>query len=125
MNTRLIYFLLVLILVPLFVQVNAIESLDGFLVESLDSSFRVISPQKFKPKMEIIVDNKTLVKLVGRLSINNKPTNYFYTILPGSYEKKIIEIKKGDILHFVPISPPFQEVELIIGNKIYEIPPKK
>lgn len=103
----------------------AIESLDGFLVEGLDTSFRVISPSKFKSKMEVIVDNKTMVKIVGRLSINHKLTSYFYTISPGAYEKKIIELKQGDILHFIPISPPFQEVELIIGNKIYEIPPKK
>ncbi|MCK6594049.1 MAG: hypothetical protein L6Q33_02530 [Bacteriovoracaceae bacterium] len=106
-------------------KVLAIESLDGFLVEGYDDRFRVISPQKFKAKMEVIVENKTLVKLVGRLHLNNAPKPIFYTIQPGSYEKKIIDIKKGDILHFVPLSPPFQEVELIIGNKIYEIPPKK
>lgn len=103
----------------------AIESLDGFLIESLDSSYKVISPQKFKSKMEVIVENKTLTKLVGKLHVNNKPTNLYYTVSPGAYEKKIVDLKKGDILHFVPISPPFQEVELIVGNKIYEIPPKK
>lgn len=106
-------------------KLHAIESLDGFLVESLDSSFRVVSPQKFKAKMEVIVENKTLTKMVGRLHVNHKATALYYTIAPGSYEKKIVDLKKGDILHFVPISPPFQEVELIVGNKIYEIPPKK
>lgn len=115
------------IITLLFFSTNllAIESLDGFLVEGYDDRFRVISPQKFKAKMEVIVENKTLVKLVGRLHVNNTPRPVFYTVQPGNYEKKIIEIKKGDILHFVPLSPPFQEVELIIGNKIYEIPPKK
>lgn len=103
----------------------AIESLDGFLVESYDASFRVVSPQKFKSKMEVIVENKTLTKLVGRLQVNNKATTLYYTVEPGAYDKKIVDLKKGDILHFVPISPPFQEVELIVGNKIYEIPPKK
>lgn len=116
-----------LLYITLFTSTNllAIESLDGFLVEGYDDRFRVISPQKFKAKMEVIVENKTLVKLVGRLHINNTPKPIFYTIHPGNFEKKIIDIKKGDILHFVPLSPPFQEVELIIGNKIYEIPPKK
>lgn len=103
----------------------AIESLDGFLVEGLDNSFKVISPEKFKAKMEVIVENKTLMKLVGRLHVNHKPSSVFYTVQPGKYEKKIIDLKKGDILHFVPLSPPFQEVELVVGNKIYEIPPKK
>lgn len=121
-TTKLLAFFLSFIFMP---SLYAIESLDGFLVESLDSSYKVISPQKYKPRMEVIVENKTLTKLVGKLHVNNKPTNLFYTISPGAYEKKIVDLKKGDILHFVPISPPFQEVELIVGNKIYEIPPKK
>ncbi len=106
-------------------NIFAIESLDGFLVEAYDEKFRVLSPQKFKAKMEVIVENKTLMKLVGRLHVNNKPSSIFYTLEPSKFEKKIIDLKKGDVLHFVPLSPPFQEVELIIGNKNYEIPPAK
>ncbi len=102
-----------------------IESLDGFLVQAFDQKFKIISPQKFKNKMEVIVENKTLTKLVGKISINKKEQPIFFSVMPEQYEKKIIELKKGDVLHFVPLSPPFQEVELIVGNKNYEIPPAK
>lgn len=103
----------------------AIESLDGFLVSAYDDRFRVISPEKFKASMEVIIENKTLVRLIGKLVINNKTNASMMAIDPEKYQKAIVKLKKGDILHFVPLSPAFQEVELIVGNKTYEIPPKK
>jgi hypothetical protein len=50
--------------------------------------------------MEVIVENKTLMKLVGRLHVNNKPTSIFYTLAPSKFEKKIIDLKKGDVIVF-------------------------
>jgi hypothetical protein len=103
----------------------AIESLDGFLVTALDDRFKVVSPLKYKADMEVIVENKTLVRLIGKVIINNQKSVQYVSVDPEKYQKLIVKIKKGDILHFVPLTPAFQEVELIIGNKIYEIPPKK
>lgn len=104
---------------------NAIESLEGFLVTAFDDRFKIISPTKYKPQMEVIIENKTLVRLVGKILINNQKNAQFVSVDPEKYQKLTIKIKKGDILHFVPLTPAFQEVELIIGNKTYEIPPKK
>ena len=103
----------------------AIESLDGFLVSAYDDRFKVISPEKFKPSMEVIVENKTLVRLVGKLTINHTKNVTFLSIDSEKYQKANVKLKKGDLLHFVPLSPAFQEVELIVGNKNYDIPPKK
>lgn len=103
----------------------AIESLDGFLVSAHDDRFKVISPEKFKPSMEVVIENKTLVRLIGKLTINNAGSASFISVDPEKYQKAIVKLKKGDVLHFVPLSPAFQEVELIVGNKNYEIPPKK
>ena len=50
----------------------AIESLNGFLITAYDDSFRVVSPEKFRSPLEVIVENKTLVRLVGKVIINNK-----------------------------------------------------
>lgn len=116
------FYLLILLLTA---QVQAVESLDGFLVSALDDRFRVVSPEKFKPAMEVIIENKTLVRLIGKITINHEKIINFSSIEPEKYQRFIINLKKGDILHFVPLSPAFQEVELIVGNKIYEIPPKK
>lgn len=103
----------------------AIESLDGFLVSAYDDRFKVISPEKFKPTMEVIIENKTLVRLVGKLTINRQTNASFVSVEPEKYQKANVKLKKGDVLHFVPLSPAFQEVELIVGNKNYDIPPKK
>ncbi|AUN98056.1 hypothetical protein DOM21_10995 [Bacteriovorax stolpii] len=103
----------------------AIESLDGFLVSAYDDRFRVISPEKFKNSMEVIIENKTLVRLIGKLTINKQTNASMVSIDPEKYQRAVVKLKKGDILHFVPLSPAFQEVELIVGNKTYEIPPKK
>ena len=75
--------------------------------------------------MEVIVENKTLVRLLGKLTINNKTSVNFPSVDPEKYQRLIVKLKKGDVLHFVHLSPAFQEVELIVGNKIYEIPPRK
>jgi uncharacterized SAM-binding protein YcdF (DUF218 family) len=104
---------------------HAIESLNGFLVSAFDDRFKVISPEKFKTPMEVIVENKTLVRLIGKVIVNSKTVAGYVAVEPEKYQKVIINLKKGDVLHFVPLSPSFQEVELIVGNKSYEIPPKK
>ncbi len=106
-------------------NIYAIESLEGFLITAFDENFKVVSPTKFKPAMEVIVENKTHIKLIGKLVVNNSKTVHFYTVAPQDYQKIIVNLKKDDVLHFIPLSPAFQEVELIVGNKNYEIPPKK
>lgn len=103
----------------------AIETLDGFLVSAHDDRFKVISPEKFKPTMEVIIENKTLVRLIGKLIINKQTNASYISVDPEKYQKATVKLKKGDTLHFIPLSPAFQEVELIVGNKTYEIPPKK
>lgn len=117
--------ILALFLCLQFHSALAIESLDGFLVSAYDDRFRVISPEKFKNSMEVIIENKTLVRLIGKLTINKQTNASIVSIDPEKFQRAVVKLKKGDILHFVPLSPAFQEVELIVGNKTYEIPPKK
>jgi hypothetical protein len=102
-----------------------IESHDGFLVTAYDDRFKVVSPLKFKNPMELIIENKTLVKLIGKITLNHDKIVSFSSVESEKYQRIIVNLKKGDILNFVPLSPAFQEVELIVGNKTYEIPPKK
>lgn len=119
-------FALLLLMICFFVQKSwAIESLDGFLVSAYDDRFKVISPEKFKPSMEVVIENKTLVRLIGKLTINKQTNASYISVDPEKYQKASVKLKKGDTLHFIPLSPSFQEVELIVGNKTYEIPPKK
>ena len=114
-----------LILLSVSLRVQAIESLDGFLVSAYDDRFKVISPERFKAQMEVIVENKTLVRLIGKLTINKQANASYISVDPEKFQIKNVKLKKGDVLHFVPLSPSFQEVELIVGSKTYEIPPRK
>ena len=109
----------------IFYRAFAIETSNGFVVSAYDDRFRVISPEKFRSPMEVIVENKTLVRLIGKVIVNNKTNAGFTSIETDKYQRIMVNLKKGDLLHFVPLSPAFQEVELIVGNKTYEIPPKK
>ena len=117
--------LLYLITLLFSIKLYAIESLGGFLVTAHDDRFKVVSPEKFKTPMEVVVENKTLTRLIGRLVVNRDKIVNFVSIEPEKYSKSQVVLKKGDLLHFVPLSPAFQEVELIVGNKNYEIPPVK
>mgnify|MGYP003394960757 CR=1 FL=1 len=103
----------------------ALESSSGFVVTAYDDRFRVVSPEKFREQMEVIIENKTLVRLIGKVMVNNKINSGFASVETDNYQRIMVKLKKGDLLHFIPLSPSFQEVELIVGNKIYEIPPKK
>lgn len=106
-------------------SIFAIESSNGFVVTAYDDRFRVISPEKFRNPMEVIIENKTLVRLVGKVLINHKTNAGFSSVESDKYHRIMVNLKKGDLLHFIPLTPSFQEVELIVGNKTYEIPPKK
>ena len=119
---KFIFFLFLSLLVT---KTFAIESLDGFLITAYDDNFRVISPDKFKNNMEVVIENKTLIRLIGKFVLNKKQATSYIAVDSDKYKKIQVKLKKGDILHFVPLAPAFQEVELIIGNKTYEIPPKK
>lgn len=116
---------LFLCFLTLTTTVRSIESLNGFLVSGYDDRFRVVSPEKFHAPMEVIIENKTLVRLIGKVIVNSKVVAGFVAVEPEKYQKVVVNLKKGDVLHFIPLSPSFQEVELIVGNKNYEIPPKK
>jgi hypothetical protein len=115
----------ILFLLQMSSNVFAIETLDGFLVSAYDDRFKVISPEKFKTTMEVVIENKTLVRLIGKLVINHSTNASFISVESEKFQKANVKLKKGDVLHFVPLSPAFQEVELIVGNKNYDIPPKK
>jgi hypothetical protein len=120
------YFLLMLFIAFLYEsQLFAIESSNGFVVTSYDDKIRIISPEKFRSPMEVIIENKTLIRLIGKVVVNKKMNAGFASVEPDKYQRIMVNLKKGDLIHFFPLSPSFQEVELIVGNKSYEIPPKR
>ena len=105
--------------------VYAYEKSDTFYVQVHDKFVKVLSPDQFKENLSVIVENKMNQKLLGKLVKGNGERVGFYSILSQSMASLDVVLKKEEKLFFVPLSPSFQEVELKIGKKSYEIPPER
>lgn len=112
------------LLIILSLSVSAQEKSDAFLVKVFDSYVRVISPDKNYSMVSVIVENKTLSKVVGKI-VKGKTDLSFITIDPDKTKSVQVKYSKDEPLFFVPLAPASQEVQLIVGKRTYEIPPQK
>ncbi len=97
---------------------------ETFVVQLYDRSITVLSPEARKSLFSVLIENHSLSDQVGKFIVNGKILK-FVSVKTGSTEAIEIENKTGANVVFVPVSPAFQEVELIFGKKVYEIPSKK
>lgn len=104
---------------------NSYERSDAFIVRLFDKSIKVLAPVKFDAKLNVIVENKTLTKSISRLERPNGELVSFIAVEAGKFKAVDLKARKGESLFLVPISPPFQKVELILGRRPYEIPPQR
>ncbi|MFZ4714100.1 MAG: hypothetical protein ACOYL6_10325 [Bacteriovoracaceae bacterium] len=100
------------------------ERSDAFLVKIFDNYVRVISPDKNYTLVSVIVENKTMSKMVGKI-MKGKVDVTFLTIDTDKTKSVQVKYSKDEKLFFVPMAPAGQEIELIVGKKSYEIPPQK
>lgn len=119
------WLLIIFLSVLVFGKANAIERSDAFIIRVFDKKVKVLSPRVFDPKLNVIIENKTLVKITGKIQNEYNEVYNYISIKSGKFQSIFLNMKKGDKLFFVPLSPPFQKIELILGNKPYEIPPKR
>ena len=102
----------------------AAEQAETFVISVYDSYIKVVSPPKHRSSLSIIIENKMLSKMIAKV-VNSKGDQIdVMTIPPTGFHSVNLKIKKNERLYFVPMTPAFQEVELIFGKKSYEIPPK-
>lgn len=97
---------------------------ETFIIEIQDRSMKVSSPEKKKPFLTVLVENRSLSDQVGKFMVKGKNLK-FVSIPSGKSETVEIENKSAGPVYFVPLSPAFQDVELIFGKKAYEIPSKE
>lgn len=97
---------------------------DNFVIRIKDRSMNVLSPQKKKTSFAVLVENRSLSDQVGKFTVNGKLLKYV-SVPSGKTEPVEIENKTSANVVFVPVSPAFQEVELVFGKKNYEIPSKE
>lgn len=97
---------------------------ETFIIQINDRNMVILSPEKKRNPFTVVVENRSLSEQLGKFTVNGKLLKYV-TVKSGSTEPVEIENKSGTNVFFVPVSPAFQEAELIFGKKAYEIPPKK
>ena len=114
-----------LVLMLFSTMIHSYEGSDTFIVKFFDEKVKVLAPKKFDKRLSVIVENKTLVKLRGKIENSQGSVLSFLSVNPNESYSVDLKIKKGQKVFFVPISPSFQKVRLEIGKASYEIPPKK
>ena len=114
---------LLFLLLPL--QLMAEQTQSTFVIDIYDDFVRVVSPNKITPKMQAIVNNRTLTKIYGYIQSPDSSWKSYFTL--KSEKTKALPLKGNEFKQFILYSqaPPFQEVWLKPGMKVYEIPPQK
>ena len=97
---------------------------DSFIIQIQDRSMKVSSPEKKSSVLTVLIENRSLSDQVGKFMVKGKNLK-FVSIPSGKNETTEIQNKNGAQVYFVPLSPAFQEVELVFGKKAYEIPSKE
>lgn len=97
---------------------------ETFVITIKDRSMSVIAPDNRRDLFSVLIENQSLSNQVGKFTTGGKNLK-FVSVRPGQTEAVEIENKTSANVIFVPISPAFQEVELIFGKKVYEIPSKE
>lgn len=98
------------------------EKSEAFMVYYLNDHVKVVSPDKLPKDGHVIIENKTLSKLLGRLEAPLGKIIEQVAIEANSRASYSLANAKGNRIFFVPLSPASQEVELIPGKMAYEIP---
>jgi len=123
-NRRMRFLPLALFSLLFSLSLRSAELQETFVVTMYDKFVKVVAPDKYHSRLSVILENKSLVKIYGKIEYGTSDP-IFTAIYPQ--ESRSIDIKpsESDKIIFTPMSPPFQEIELIFGRKSYEIPPQK
>lgn len=116
--------LLMLHLMVISLPVQAQVKSETFIIQIQDRSMSVIAPDTRRSIYSVMVENRSLSDQLAKFMVQGKILKYV-SVKSGVTEPVEIENKTSANVVFVPVSPAFQEVELIFGKKAYEIPAKK
>lgn len=96
---------------------------EAFKIQVLDRRVVVQSPERVGATYSVEVQNSSLNDLVGKFHANGVDLK-FVSVRAGA--SKVVEFKVTPkaVVAFQPLAPASQQVDLIVGKKTYEIPPK-
>lgn len=113
------------ILGGLFISYSVMaQNATPFVIQVNDRSISVNSSEVHRNMFSVIVENRSLSDQIAKFTIQGKIIKYV-SVKSGKAETVEIENKSQVPVFFVPVSPAFQEVELIFGKKSYEVPSKE
>lgn len=98
---------------------------EAFIVNIYDRKVAVVAPEKDGKNLHAIISNNTLTPIRGKIQTEKKKIVTYMTVAVGKSESVHIGKVGKSKLYFYPLAPSFQEFELVIGRRPYEIPPKK
>lgn len=101
------------------------ERSDAFIVTAYSNKLAIVAPQRFDPRVNVIVENKTLISLLGKIESGQGNVLSYISVPSGKTRSVEVGRKLKEKLYFIPLAPAFQKVELKVGSKPYEIPPKE
>lgn len=99
---------------------------DSFIISAYSDHYKVLAPTSTAKNISIIIENKMLVNLIGRVESSKGALIENIRVPAGEY--RTIDLKTSyanEVYSFIPLSPAFQSVELKIGQEAYEIPAKR
>lgn len=105
-----------------FFMLNA-EAVEAFKIQLHDRKMIVESPAKAGSMYAVEIQNLSMNDVIGKFHAAGNDLKF---VSVKSSETKSVEFKTNgkNVVHFQPLAPAFQEVELIAGKKTYEIPPQ-
>lgn len=101
------------------------ERADAFIVSAHPGFYKVLSPTKIEKQIGLIVQNKSLVKIFGRLETSEGKILKMINVSPEQSVSVNFDYSESQKYFFIPLSPAFQEVELKRGEKSYEVPAQR
>ena len=96
-------------------------AIDAFKIELHDRKIRVEAPRTVSSQYAVIVENLSLNDVVGKFHSAGKDLKFVNVKAGLTRTVEFRHLGKGAV-HFQPLAPAFQEVELTPGKKTYEIP---
>lgn len=98
---------------------------DTFVIDIYDNFVRVVSPDKITKNMVAIVNNRTLTKIYGHVQSPEAKWISYFAIKSEKTISLSLDTKNFKKFVLFSLAPPFQEVWLVPGQKVYEIPPRQ
>ncbi|MFZ8932393.1 MAG: hypothetical protein ACO20H_11030 [Bacteriovoracaceae bacterium] len=102
---------------------EAVEKVDSFVIRFFSKKVVVLSPNAVNKHLSLIVENKTLSKLICQIHDGQDDIRDSFTVSANTTLSRPLNMKENDRLSFITLSPAFQAVPLIVGSEPYEVPP--